>query len=145
MKKYYLKDEDGYIVSKIELLEKDFFVAKVYECYEWDMNKNPINWDFHSEVIIKYDACSSWNFYGENYESEKDEINGYYHLCDSPHTFVIIMSFVWKVAKKYYLEQAEKEEDTFRKEYLIEQTEENFNPSLEYFENFLKKYKITEE
>jgi hypothetical protein len=49
-------------------------------------------------VYAKWDGCSHWYFYGEDYPDNKDS---YYHICSSFQNFITIMCFIWKIAGEH--------------------------------------------
>lgn len=131
MKIYYLKDKDNYIYAKFELEVEDRFQGKAYECVSRDMNNNPIDWLFQCEVYAKWDGCSHWWFYGEEYPKESDS---YYHICSSFQTFIRIMCFVWKIAGEYHIK------DLKARNCNTDMTLEEYN--LEMVDYFLKDFII---
>ncbi len=108
MKIFYLKDNQDYIVSKFEMPEDDIFSGFAYDCISWDgETKKPLDWKFHSEVYAKWDGCSHWRFYGEDYNVKEDKCNNegvdsYYHICSSFEGFIRTMCFIWKLAGNYH-------------------------------------------
>lgn len=142
MKTYYLKDEDGCIISKFEMTSKNCFEGKAYECISWNGETNkPIDWHFHSEVYAKWDGCSHWWFYGEDYNPETNEYNhdgtdSYYHICSSFENFIRIMCFIWKLAGNYHIT------DLKQRNILTEYTLEEYN--LKIIDFMLDGYEIVE-
>lgn len=77
--KYNLIDEQGYVNSILRIYKQSlnaFFVLS--NVISWDNDKQPIEEQFVADVYFKWDACTHWNFYGEDYPTDKDS---YYHLC----------------------------------------------------------------
>lgn len=103
---YYLMDSNGLIVAKFEQ-DEDYMSGKCYECTSWVENVStgiydvPCDWSFVAKVFCKFDACTHWYFYGENYDAEtNEEQDSYYHLC-GPDCFarhIRYMCFIWKLA-----------------------------------------------
>lgn len=111
-KTYYLIDNENYVLAKFVFDQIDYFSGTCYQCVSWECNEHntPAEWYFHSKVSSKFDGCSHWGFYGEDYDSAKDEIDGYYHLCGnySFNNHIRLMCFVWKLAMDYYLAREER-------------------------------------
>jgi len=78
------------------------------EVTSWSSNdlKNytiPSDTDFIANIYIKWDGCSHWSFYGEDYMNDKeheDDVDGYYHICgfDSYVKFMRSMVFGYQLA-----------------------------------------------
>ena len=126
-KTYYLKDKDGYIIAKFEMVD-DYFSGDCYECVGWQHDgKSPCEWHYHSEMFAKFDGCTHWYFKGEDYNKENEEgncdgIDSYYHLCGSDcfENHIRFMCFVWKIAGNYHKERLLEESlliDYTKKEY----------------------------
>ena len=109
---YYLTDETGYVVAKIEATDVDrCLIGKCYSAISWSAYdpSDVGDWHFVADVYCKFDSCTHWNFYGEDYDPETNtESDSYYHIC-GPECFkehIMNMCFVWKVAemvlKDYY-------------------------------------------
>lgn len=140
MKKFYLKDSDGYIIAKFEMENDDWFDGSCYICVGWSMNAKPIDWLYHCGVSAKSDGCSHWYFRGEDYNKESDEyVYSYYHLCGRGcfENHIILMCFVWKLAMDYWVKK-DKDENRNPK-----YTKEDYNTEL--IEYMLKGYEIIEE
>lgn len=105
---YYLKNkDDGYVTHKFEVDGDDFCLSgKCYEAYSWKMTGEPYEYSFVAGVYCKWDACTHWYFYGEDYnpdaEIDEKEQDSYYHLCGG-YSFmrhITAMCFVWKLAEQ---------------------------------------------
>lgn len=101
---YHLKDRDGMAGFKFVVENDDFCLqGKCYEAYSWLMNGAPYEYHFVAGVYCKWDACTHWYFYGEDYDPETgDDKDSYYHLCGG-YSFIghiIAMCFVWKLAEQ---------------------------------------------
>ena len=104
---YYLEGESGRIFSKFDATDNDrCLMGMCYIATCWD-GKDVVDWDFFADVYCKFDGCTHWRFYGEDYNPEQDshthdnEIDAYYHIC-GPGRFkehVMNMCFVWKLAE----------------------------------------------
>lgn len=118
---YYLKNkETGYIVGKFVVDEATGFAVfgKCYDAVGWYGPDNPTDWDFLADVYCKWDSCTHWYFYGEDYdpEYEESEKDSYYHLC-AEHTFnshIRLMCFVWKLVADIMAERGDKPEECER-------------------------------
>lgn len=104
---YYLKNRDGEVSHKFEVSDDDFCLSgKCYEAYAWDLNGTPLEYSFVAGVHCKWDACTHWYFYGEDYnpdaEVDEKEQDSYYHLCGgySFMNHIVAMCFVWKLAEQ---------------------------------------------
>ena len=104
---YYLKDENGYISHKFVVDGDDFcFEGRCYEVVSWECDYTPYEYDFVADVYCKWDACSHWRFYGEDYnpdaKDDEKEQDSYYHLCGG-YSFgrhIRAMCFIWKLAEQ---------------------------------------------
>lgn len=97
-----------------------------------------IDFDFIADVLIKWDGCSHFSFFGEDYIGDtKDEntCNGYYHICgfNSYIRHFRSMVFAWQLA-------INKLGDKFDKNYEIPEYEE-FKEHID----LLDDYEIKEE
>ena len=139
MKVFYLKNKEGYIISKFEMTS-DYFEGIASNCVEWDAKtKEPLEWQFHSEVYAKWDGCSHWWFKGEDYNSKLDNYNhngtdSYYHICSSFNDFIRTMCFIWKLAGNYHKSKNKEVNDLTLEEY-----------DLNIIDYMLKDYEILEE
>lgn len=110
-KTYYLKDEEK-IVAKFVFDDVDYFEGACYECVNWfcDEQYTPSRWLFHSSVYAKWDGCTHWNFYGEDFDEGLNE-SSYYHLCGHCNfeNHIRLMCFVWKLAMDYHLKDTKKD------------------------------------
>lgn len=104
---YYLKDKEGLIGYKFVVDSDDFSLSGTcYETYSWDIHGTPFEYSFVANVYCKWDACTHWYFYGEDYnpdaELDEKEQDAYYHLCGG-YSFmghITAMCFVWKLAEQ---------------------------------------------
>lgn len=101
---YYLKSDDGYITHKFVVEADDFqLTGNCYAASSWYGDNSPGDYDFVAGVYCKWDSCTHWYFYGEDYDPEIDnEQDSYYHLCGG-YTFlnhIKAMCFVWKLAEQ---------------------------------------------
>lgn len=102
---YYLLDSDGRIQAKFEQND-DFMSGNCYECVGWyDEKKDgsydtPCDWHFFAHVFCKWDACTHWHFFGEDYDSKKENPDSYYHICGAScfTRLVTMMCFLWKLS-----------------------------------------------
>lgn len=114
---YYLRDnDDNRVVAKIDLdmktsnqycLSGNCYNATAWLCSD-NENFEIHEWEFVAGVYCKWDACTHWYFYGEDYnpESEDSDKDSYYHLCGA-HRFaehILGMCFVWRVAELWMCE-----------------------------------------
>lgn len=138
MKTYYLREkESGLIHAKFESNESVWFEGCAYECSLWEnINGNylPVNWIFHSNICAKFDGCSHWFFYGEDYNGSEETEDSYYHLCGTFTSFIIVMCFIWKIAGDYYIKNSSYPKEEIEKEY-----------NLKMVNDLLEGYEIIEE
>lgn len=107
---WYLKDDDGQIGYKFVVENDDFnLIGKCYEVWSWYVDGTPCEYGFVADAYCKWDACTHWNFYGENYDPEiTQKPDSYYHLCGG-YSFmghIIAMCFVWKLAEQIISENS---------------------------------------
>ena len=104
---YYLIAPDGEVAAKFEIYKRGThsIMGYCYSVVSWNLDGTPYEFEFIADVYLKWDACTHWNFYGEDYDPEIDkeqrEQDSYYHLCGA-HTFmrhIQCMCFVWKLAE----------------------------------------------
>lgn len=103
--RYFLRDNKGYIIGVFEVDSDDCHsvMGKCYEPYSWYQDKLPAESNFFADVYCKWDSCTHWNFYGEDYDPELDKtsdgVDSYYHICGEYglHNHVRLMCFVWKL------------------------------------------------
>ena len=84
--------------------EKPCVNGHCYEVTGWSFeNKEPVNLHYLAGIYAKWDACTHWYFFGEDYDpewnDETKEIDGYYHLCGEGSfvRHIRLMCFIWKV------------------------------------------------
>jgi hypothetical protein len=147
---YYLKDQDGDILSKIEIKSADSH-AVIGDCYlvsTWASNNIPIEYEYVTGFYCKWDSCTHWNFYGEDYypESESDEFDSYYHLCGAnDFTWHIRnMCFVWKLCAQLMIEANKKRTD-YDNSACIEYDYHKTETIRQLIELMLKDYTIVKE
>ena len=104
--RYFLRRNDGTIVGIFEVDSDDYHsvIGKCYEPYSWFTDVDlPCESHFFANVYCKWDSCTHWNFYGENYDPELEEtspgLDSYYHICGEHclHNHVRLMCFIWKL------------------------------------------------
>ena len=102
---YYLRDKEyGYVVGKFEAeeIEPHCVMGQCYEACGWYADKREVSdWHFVSDVYCKWDSCTHWYFYGEDYDPDinSEEIDSYYHICGESCFLrhIRLMCFVWKL------------------------------------------------
>lgn len=99
------KNDNGvnYVYGKFVIDEKTNSSAvfgTVYSCNSWSPETGEsFDDNFFAEVYCKHDSCTHWNFNGEEFVPEFDNIDAYYHICGE-YCFlnhICLMCFVWKV------------------------------------------------
>lgn len=112
--RYYLKNkETGYIETTIVIEKADYYSvdATCYQAYSWYGDDHmPCEYHYVAGAYCKWDGCTHWYFYGEDYdpEIEESEKDSYYHLC-GPRRFtdhIRAMCFMWKVVSDVMTELA---------------------------------------
>lgn len=132
---YYLKDKsNNKIISRFDIKDatNTYLEGKCYNYWAWKENDYPCEYKFFAEIGIKWDACSHWYFYGEDYEVESNPEN-YYHICGSYSftEFITNMCFIWEVARRHFNKKDSKD-------FFIE----NNTKIRTLLENFNKDYEI---
>lgn len=99
-----IKDETNEEVARFRVtdLSETSVSGDCYTVSGWDADsKAAADFDFFSNVFCKWDACTHWRFYGEDFEKEdpKETISNYYHICgaDTLVNHVRCMLFIWNV------------------------------------------------
>lgn len=104
--KYWLKNirDDSYeypiFEVEIKMLDEYFCDFTIYKATSWESDYSDIyEKKFIAEVHWKWDFCTHWWFYGEDYDkscnnSEKDS---YYHICSDHSDYIRMFAFVRKV------------------------------------------------
>ena len=92
-----VRKDDGEIVAKF-IVESDSETHVIGNCFE----NGGMEDQFIAHVYAKFDSCTHWHFYGEDYDEEiTKEPDSYYHLC-GPYCFaqhIRCMCFVWKLVR----------------------------------------------
>jgi len=106
LKEFYLVDDKDYIIARYEfdVVENHWLQGKIYSVIAWD-DDGICDEEFFAEMIIKWDECSHWNFYGEDYDPNIENSNdSYYHICGnySYNNFLNIIIGAYNIAKEHY-------------------------------------------
>ena len=104
MKKYYLKDSDEYPIFEVEIekLDEYFCDFTIYKANSWDNDSfhNIYEKNFIAKVHWKWDFCTHWWFYGEDYDEclgEEAEKDSYYHICSDHSDYIRMFAFIRKL------------------------------------------------
>lgn len=104
MKKYHLKDSNGRSVFEVEIkeLETYFCVFIIYKAVSWygDSFQDIYEKKFIAEVYWKWDFCTHWCFYGEDYDKslgDEAEKDSYYHICSDHSDYIRMFAFIRKL------------------------------------------------
>ncbi len=101
MKKAILKDKDGYIqvVFELENIYQSAVSGTIKRTISWSIDKEPLEDEFFAELSVKWDGCSHFWFYGEDYIKEFNNKDGYYHICGigGYFNFLRTMHFAYEV------------------------------------------------
>ena len=104
MKKYHLKDSDEYPIFEVEIekLDEYFCDFTIYKVISWftDCSHNIYEKKFIAEVHWKWDFCTHWRFYGEDYDKslgDEAEKDSYYHICSDHSDYIRMFAFVRKL------------------------------------------------
>lgn len=136
---YYLKDTTDHnrIAAKFVVENDDYaLTGKCYDAVSWYSDGSPCDFHYVADVYCKFDACTHWYFYGEDYDPESGgEKDSYYHLCSTYgfNDHIRCMCFVWKLAHQlvdldcYYFEDELTEQlvDMMLKDYFIQKETNN--------------------
>lgn len=99
---YYLKDNEGCPIAVFEVDKRNGYsvMGRCYSPYSWNVD-NTVIYDKHlvADVYCKWDSCTHWRFWGEDWQEEGDETDSYYHLCGTYRfsNHIRCMCFVWKL------------------------------------------------
>lgn len=100
-KVYYLKNPAGIIISKfvVEKATDAYVCGTCYLVTSWTTDNKPIDEEFFVQAYCKWDSCTHWYFYGEDFNELSKNVDGYYHLCGSSCVLnhVRAMCFIWKL------------------------------------------------
>lgn len=105
--------KDNEILTKFEMTSEieNMFCGDCYSAIAWAAfdKKEVLNWEFVCHAYCKFDGCSHWWFYGEDFHDGNDfvnDANSYYHLCGPECVFAHVrdICFVWKVAEQWLSE-----------------------------------------
>lgn len=122
------KYDDGEIYTEFiyipsdETRKNDGVMLKVYS---WSCGKEhtPMEVEFLFNGYVKWDACSHYNFFGEDFPKDKDS---YYHICGSSSyiDFFTAMAFMHKqfVKDEDEINQFKEITDLLLKDLIIEET-----------------------
>lgn len=78
--------------------------ARLMSVRTWNCDNMPSEGDFIANVYFKWDCCTHWYFYGEDYEDNRDNMNAYYHLCGTGFAdFMDCLGFVATVLEDNFL------------------------------------------
>lgn len=98
--KALLKDKDGLTIAVYEKDNTSYEVSTggaIVRAFVWDEDGNPVETEFFAKLSVKWDGCSHFNFFGEDYHSgDKDS---YYHICGVSNyiDFMRIMAFAYEI------------------------------------------------
>lgn len=111
---YRLFRDDGCCVSEFRRDESldCALCGELFDVFGWGENNEDLDYEFVSNIYIKWDACSHFNMYGERYKKCGDlEKDSYYHICGSVGYFNFMRSiaFAYTLAKDL-IEGSDKEE-----------------------------------
>jgi hypothetical protein len=68
--------------------------GKIYKITDWGKNNNPTDMEFFANAWVKWDNCSHFNFYGQDYKYGEEEKNSYYHIC-GPKEYIEFSSILY--------------------------------------------------
>lgn len=104
---FYLRDSEGAIVASFKQTSDYSMEGAVRTYSSWTMDNNGNytvpgdDGELLAEVYCKWDSCTHWNFFGEDFvNGVTEKPNAYYHLCGSPSFMdhIRAMCFVWAIA-----------------------------------------------
>lgn len=92
----------GYLYCKIGLTSEGNFLylaGHLMTISSWSLDNIPLESEFMASVYFKWDGCTHWSFFGEDYQQGSDA-DSYYHLCGSDlPRFITFMGLVAHIAK----------------------------------------------
>ena len=101
--KYWLKNitDDSYkypiFEVEIKMLDEYFCDFTIYKATSWESDYSDIyEKKFIAEVHWKWDFCTHWYFYGEDYY-ESAEKDSYYHICSDHSDYIRMFAFIRKL------------------------------------------------
>ena len=105
--KYWLKNitDDSYeypiFEVEIEKLEEYYCNFIIYQATSWASDCSDIHEKkFIAEVHWKWDFCTHWWFYGEDYDKslgDEAEKDSYYHICSGISDWIRLFAFIRKL------------------------------------------------
>lgn len=106
MKVYAFEDNfgyiQGYLYAKVVMTDDNRFLSLIGHLITvdaWSVTNEPCDSGFMASLSFKWDCCTHWNFYGEDY-SEGSNADSYYHLCGSGFPrFIAFMGLVGHIVK----------------------------------------------
>ena len=85
---------------------------KLYSVTSFDCTDSSISsYEFIADIYAKWDACTHWDFYGEDYDGEDENKDSYYHIC-GPYCLermFLAMTFAWEICRRIHLNIAKEE------------------------------------
>ena len=150
---FYLKDSDDYIIGVITIDNSDHHAVDgtCKEVTSWYGNKIPDieNAKYLADFYCKWDACTHWNFRGEDYDPliENCDEDNYYHLCGqrSFTDHIRLMCFVWKVVAMILVRENQKSDFVDNSEYVLKEAYFESDKIKALVEFMLDGYTIEEE
>lgn len=106
--KYRLIDEDNLCTHEFRISKSDehYIEGSLYSIIGTTLDNEPCDYEFITDTYIKWDACSHFWFYGEDYDKPVDEEefekDSYYHICGGANylEFIRGIAFIYKLAKE---------------------------------------------
>ena len=93
-------------------LSEAYIIGDLYSVEGWTADFTiPTDYSFVTSAYIKWDGCSHFNFYGEDYSKGDKEKNSYYHICGkgSYYQFMLGIAFMYALGARY-IEKADLDE-----------------------------------
>lgn len=103
--KYRLIDEDNLCTHEFRISKSDeyYIEGSLYSIVGTKLDNEPCDYEFVTDAYIKWDACSHFWFYGEDYDDgEELEKDSYYHICGGYNylDFIRGIAFIYKLARE---------------------------------------------
>ena len=120
---YRLLDSHSYPIFEFRRKDDDSLLkGTLYWIIGWKEKRQPIEYDFIADIIIKWDLYGHWNFFGYDYGEDDEEIDGYYYICggESYIEFMQGIAFVCELAMMVISNFDEKEITKVRKLNLLD-------------------------
>ena len=100
---YWLKNSNGCPIFEVEIekLNEHTCDFTIYRATSWEIDYSDIyEKKFIAKVYWKWDFCTHWWFYGEDYDKslgDEAEKDSYYHICSNHSDYIRMFAFIRKL------------------------------------------------